>query len=66
MERIIDLFQQVTGKFKDEIGGKIMTEFCALREKAYSFLMDDYRDEGFEKSSYKKMCSKERSYVSKL
>ena len=66
MERIIDLFQQVTGKFKDEIGGKIMTEFCALREKAYSFLMDDYSDEDVEKSSYKKMCSKERSYVSKL
>ena len=43
-----------------------MTEFCALREKAYSFLMDDYSDEDVEKSSYKKMCSKERSYVSKL
>ena len=43
-----------------------MTEFCALREKAYSFLMDDYSDEDFEKSLYKKMCSKERSYVSKL
>ena len=50
MKRIIDLFQQIIGEFKDEIGGKIMTEFCALRAKAYSFLMDDYSDEDYEKS----------------
>ena len=27
--------------FRDELGGKIMKEFCALRPKAYAYLMDD-------------------------
>ena len=26
---------------KDQLGGKIMTEFVALRPKTYSYLMDD-------------------------
>ena len=26
---------------KDELGGKIMTEFAALTPKTYSYLMDD-------------------------
>ena len=28
-------------KFQDELGGKTMTEFVALRPKTYSCLMDD-------------------------
>ena len=42
--------KKVIGKFKDELGGKIMTEFCALRAKAYAFLIDDYSDEDYEKN----------------
>ena len=33
-------FQQVK-TIKDELGGKIMKEFCALRPKRCSYLMDD-------------------------
>ena len=35
--------------YKDELGGKIMIEFCALRAKAYSFLIDGYSDNDYEK-----------------
>ena len=33
--------QKVNGIFKDELGGKIMKEFCALQAKTYAYLMDD-------------------------
>ena len=33
--------KKVIGMFKDELGGKIMKEFCALRAKTYTYLMDD-------------------------
>ena len=41
--------KKVIGKFKDELGGNIMTEFCVLRAKAYSFLIDGYSDNDYEK-----------------
>ena len=33
--------KEVIGLMKDELGGKIMSEFAALRPKTYSYLMDD-------------------------
>ena len=41
--------KKVTGMFKDELGGKIIKEFCASRSKTYSYLMDD----GIEKKKAK-------------
>jgi hypothetical protein len=36
--------KKVVGKFKDELGGKIMTDWIALRSKAYSYKDLDPRD----------------------
>ena len=33
--------KKVIGLFKDELGGKIITEFAALRAKTYAYLMKD-------------------------
>ena len=46
--------KKVIGKFKDETGGKIITEFVGLRAKLYSFKTDDgketKKDKGIKKS----------------
>ena len=42
---------------KDELGGKIITEFVALRPKAYSDLNDDDKNVRKAKGT-KKMCNK--------
>ena len=48
--------KKVIGLFKDNLGGRIMKEFCALRAKTYSYLTDD-------NSECNKMCNKTRAYV---
>ena len=47
--------------FKDELRGKIMKEFCALRAKTYTYLMDD--DSEKKKSKGIKKCNKTQTYV---
>ena len=57
--------KKVIDMFKDELGGKIMTEFCALRAKAYSFLIDGYSDDDYEKNKIinKKAKGKKKSVI---
>ena len=46
--------KKVIGLFKDELGGKIMKEFYALRAKTYSYLMNDNSE--VKKSKGTKKC----------
>ena len=46
--------KKVIGLFKDELGGKIVTEFCALRAKAYTYKLDD--DTKHKKAKGTKKC----------
>ena len=48
--------------FKDELGGKIMKEFCVLRAKTYLYLMDDNSEIKKSKGT-KKMGNKTGAYV---
>ena len=53
--------KKVVGMMKDELGGKIMTEFVGLRPKMYSYKMLDEREtkkcKGIKKSVVEKMIS---------
>ena len=42
--------EKVIGLFKDELGGNIMTEFVALRAKAYAYLINGYNDDDYDKN----------------
>ena len=59
------VIKKVIGMFKDELGGKIMKEFCTLRGKTYAYLMDDVSEKKKKKRN-KKVCNKKRDYVKKL
>ena len=45
--------KNVIGLVKDELGGKIMTEFVALRPKTYSYLTDDCKEDKKAKGTKK-------------
>ena len=51
------------GMFKDELGRKIMIEFCALRAKAYVFKLDD--DTEKKKAKGTKKCIVKRELILK-
>ena len=46
--------KNVIGLFKDELRGKIVTEFCALKAKAYAYKLDD--DTEHKKAKGTKKC----------
>ena len=50
--------KKVIGMFKDKLGGKIMKEFCALRAKTYTYLMED--DSEHKKAKGTKKCTIKR------
>ena len=53
--------KKVIGLMKDELGGKVITEFAALRPKTYSYLTDDCKEDkrakGTKKCAVKKMIT---------
>ena len=52
--------KKVIGLMNDRLGGKIMTEFAALRPKTYSYLMDDGKN--YKKSKRdKELCYKTKT-----
>ena len=55
--------KKVIGLFKDELGGKIMIEFCALRAKAYAYRLDD--DTEKKKANGTKKCIVKREITFK-
>ena len=56
--------KKVYGFFKDELGGKIMKEFVALRAKTYAYLTDDDVEEKKSKGTKKCVMKRERMFKS--
>ena len=55
----IEVNKKVPGLFKDELGGKIMTGFVALRPKTYSYL-DDYCNKHKKSKGIKRCLIKQK------
>ena len=54
--------EKVIGLFKDELGGKIMIQFCALRTKAYAYRLDDDTEEKRAKGTKKCIVKREITF----
>ena len=54
--------KKVIGLFKDELGGKIMIEFCALRAKAYVYRWDDDTEKKKAKGTKKCIVKREITF----
>ena len=50
--------KKVIGLMKDELGGRVITKFVALRPKTYSYLTDDCKED--KKANGTKKCVIER------
>ena len=50
--------KKVLCRFKDELGGRIMTEFVGLRPKTYFFLIDDFQEKKKNKGTKKFLVKK--------
>ena len=57
----IGVNKKVIGIFKDELGGKIMKEFCVFRAKTYTYLMED--DSEMKKAKGVKRCVIKRRLI---
>ena len=53
--------KKVIGMFRDELGGKIMKDFCARRAKTYTYLLKD--DSEMKKATGVKSCIIKRSLM---
>ena len=53
--------KKVLGKFKDELGGKIISELCCLKAKTYSYKLDD--DSECKKAKGTKKCIVKRYII---
>ena len=50
--------KKVIGLMKDELGGKIITEFVTLRPKTYSYLTEDGKEDKKAKGTKKRVIKK--------
>ena len=58
----IGINKKIIGKFKDELNGKIMTEFCAPKAKTYSFTTDDNEETKRAKGTQKCVIKKDLTF----
>ena len=54
--------KKVPGLFKDELGGKIIKQFCVLRAKTYAYLMDDDSEKKKAKGTKKCVIKRRRMF----